>query len=27
VTGESGGKTLGTVPIRIELSNGWVASQ
>jgi LmbE family N-acetylglucosaminyl deacetylase len=27
VTGESENKSLGTVPIRVELSNGWVAPQ
>jgi hypothetical protein len=27
VSGEAGNKSLGTVPIRVELSNGWVAPQ
>jgi hypothetical protein len=27
VTAESGGKSLGTISIRVELSNGWVAPQ
>ena len=27
VTAESAGKNLGTIPIRVELSNGWVAPQ
>ena len=27
VSGDSGNKSLGTVPIRVELSNGWVAPQ
>ncbi len=27
VSAESGGKNIGTVPIRVELSNGWVAPQ
>jgi LmbE family N-acetylglucosaminyl deacetylase len=27
VTAEIGGKSLGTIPIRVELSNGWVAPQ
>ena len=27
VSAESGGKNIGTVPIRVELSTGWVAPQ
>ena len=27
VSAESGNKTIGAVPIRVELSNGWVAPQ
>ncbi len=27
VSAESGGKSIGTVPLRVELSNGWVAPQ